>query len=151
MTCLPPAALEDALADAFGRLARGPTDRRSAKAAAMLRHGRAMPHGYDPGAQVQLRASSRARLHLDDDIADAAWAASRETRRMCCAAEHPPGTLVPTPPGAPHDAQAGRGYFAAVTLRIEALEWLLPDHARHRRARFAWGPDGAPTAGRIAP
>jgi len=137
--------------DPAARTLRLHTDRRSAKAAEILRDGRAALHGYDPAAQVQLRLSGRATLHLDDTIADAAWAASRETSRMVYATGQAPGTPVPVPPAAPRNARSGRANFAAVLLRIEALDWLLLAPAGHCRARFAWGEDGTLSAGWIAP
>lgn len=114
------------------------TDRRSAKTAEIAAEPRVMLHGYDPGAQVQLRLAGRARLHLDDAEADAAWAASRVMSRLCYAAPDPPGAVLPAPAPAPEDAEGGRGNFAAVTVVFESLDWLMLAHAGHRRARFAW-------------
>ena len=133
------------------RILRIHTDRRSAKAAELARDGRAMLHGYDPGAQVQLRLAGVATLHIDDATADAAWATSRESSRMCYAAEHPPGAPLPAPPAAPQDPEAGRPHFAAVTLRVDSLDWLLLARAGHRRARFAWDAAGILSATWIAP
>lgn len=127
------------------------TDRRSAKAAELAAEPRAMLHGYDPGAQVQLRLAGRARLHLDDAVADAAWAASREMSRMCYAAEHAPGAILAAPAAAPRDAAAGRANFAAVLMEVDSLDWLLLAHEGHRRARFSWDAAGALTAAWIAP
>lgn len=127
------------------------TDRRSAKAAEIAAEPRVMLHGHDPALRMQLRVAGVATLHLDDAVADAAWAASRETSRMTYATAHPPGTALPAPAPAPHDGAAGRGNFAALLLRIDSLDWLLLDPAGHRRARFAWGQDGAPAATWLAP
>lgn len=137
--------------DPATRTLRIHTDRRSAKAAEIAQDGRAMLHGYDPAAQVQLRLSGHASLHLDDATADAAWAASREMSRMCYAAADAPGTPVPVPPEAPRDAAGGRANFAAVTLRVDSLDWLLLAHAGHRRARFTWDAAGTHSASWIAP
>lgn len=137
--------------DPATRVLRIHTDRRSAKATAIAADPRAALHGYDAGAQVQLRIAGVATLHLDDAVADAAWAASREMSRMCYATPHAPGAPVEAPPPAPQDPAAGRGNFAAVTLRIDTLDWLLLAASRHRRARFAWGADGTLAAGWIAP
>ena len=137
--------------EAPGRRLSIHTDRRSAKAAEIAADPRVMLHGHDPAAGMQLRIAGEATLHADDAIADAAWAASRETTRMTYATAHPPGTALPAPPAAPRDAAAGRGHFAALLLRIDSLDWLLLDPAGHRRARFAWEPDGAMTATWLAP
>lgn len=137
--------------DAGTRRARIHTDRRSAKAAEIRQDGRVMLHAYDPGAKVQVRLAGHASLHLDDDLAEAAWATSRESSRMCYAAAEAPGTPVARPPEAPRDPFAGRGHFAAVSLAFTTLDWLLLDGTGHRRARFAWGPDGSLSAGWVAP
>jgi hypothetical protein len=71
--------------------------------------------------------------------------------RRVYAAPDPPGAPVPAPPPAPQDEAAGWAHFAVVTLRVEALDWLLLDAAGHRRARFAWDEAGALAAGWIAP
>ncbi|WP_198372559.1 pyridoxamine 5'-phosphate oxidase family protein [Roseomonas rosulenta] len=137
--------------DPATRLLRIHTDRRSAKAGEIAADPRAALHGYDAAAQVQIRIAGVASLHLDDATADAAWAASREMSRMCYATPHAPGAPVEEPPPAPQDAAAGRANFAAVTLRIDALDWLLLAAAGHRRARFAWDDAGALCAGWAAP
>lgn len=137
--------------DPATRLLRIHTDRRSAKAAAIAADPRTALHGYDAGAQVQIRIGGVATLHLDDAIAEAAWAASREMSRMCYATPHAPGAPVAEPPPAPQDAVSGRANFAAVTLRIDTLDWLLLAAAGHRRARFAWAPDGTLSASWVAP
>jgi hypothetical protein len=188
----PPAALADALAEAFRLLARAVadrrsplhtptlgtvsadgapnlrtvvlrafdpdrrslrihTDRRSPKAAEIAARPRVMLHGYDAGARVQLRLDCRASLHLDDPIADAAWAASREMSRLCYAAPHPPGTPIEAPLPAPADPVAGRGNFAAVMLVFDSLDWLHLAHTGHRRARFAWDAAGRLSATWLAP
>jgi len=137
--------------DPAARSLRIHTDRRSAKAAEIAAEPRVMLHGYDAGAQVQLRLAATATLHLDDAVADAAWAASREMSRRCYAAPDAPGTEVALPPPAPADDEGGRANFAAVTLRLRSLDWLLLAHAGHRRARFDWDEEGGRAARWIAP
>lgn len=127
------------------------TDRRSPKFAALAADPRAALHGYDAATRLQLRLAGRATLHLDDAIADAAWAASRKTSRMTYATEWAPGTALPAPPAAPEDALGGRRNFAALVLRVDSLDWLLLDPAGHCRARFDWAADGAMAASWVAP
>jgi pyridoxamine 5'-phosphate oxidase len=138
-------------ADAAARMLHIHTDRRSAKAADLARDARAALHAYDPAARMQLRLAGRASLHHDDAIADAAWAASRETSRMTYAVAQPPGTPVPAPMAATRVAIAGREHFTVLALRFDCLDWLLLDPAGHRRARFAWAPDGRLDAAWIVP
>lgn len=133
------------------RVLRIHTDRRSPKAAEIAADPRAAIHAYDAGAQVQMRLAGVASLHLDDAIAEDAWAASREMSRVTYATTDAPGTPVAAPPAAPDDPIAGRANFAAILLRIDALDWLLLAAAGHCRARFAWDEAGALSAGWVAP
>jgi|LNFM01.1.fsa_nt_gb hypothetical protein len=133
------------------RVVRIHTDRRSPKVAEISADPRAAIHAYDAGAQVQLRLSGRASLHLDDATAEDAWTASREMSRVTYATADAPGTPVAAPPAAPDDPLAGRVHFAAIVLRVDALDWLLLAAAGHRRARFGWDDAGALSAGWVAP
>ena len=137
--------------DARARILHIHTDSRSAKAAELAANPRIALHGYDRVARLQLRLTGRASLHHDDSIADAAWAASRETSRMTYATAHPPGTPLPAPPAAPDDPGGGRAHFAALLLCFDSLDWLLLDPAGHRRARFTWTADGTADAAWLAP
>ncbi|MBP0463265.1 pyridoxamine 5'-phosphate oxidase family protein [Roseomonas sp. PWR1] len=127
------------------------TDRRSAKVAEIAARPRVMLHGYDAGAQVQLRIAGDATLHLDDAEAEAAWAGSRAMSRMVYATPHAPGATLDTPTAAPQDAEGGRENFAVVTFILDRLDWLLLAHEGHRRARFAWDGAGALSAAWVAP
>lgn len=127
------------------------TDRRSAKCAELAADPHVMLQGYDATTRMQLRLAGRATLHLDDSIADAAWAASRKTSRMTYATAWAPGTALPAPPAAPDDPRGGREHFAALMLRVDSLDWLLLDPAGHLRARFEWAADGGLAATWLAP
>jgi hypothetical protein len=127
------------------------TDRRSAKAAGIAAEPRVALHGYDAGAQVQLRMGGVASLHLDDAVADEAWAGSRAMSRMIYATPHAPGDPVAEPLPSPVDAEGGRNNFCAVLLRIDTLDVLLLAASGHRRVRFAWDDAGALSAGWVAP
>lgn len=121
------------------------TDARSAKAAELAADPRIAVHAYDPGGKIQLRLSGTATLHTDDDVADAAWTATRPLSRACY--------RVATPPGAPADdpvaalteigdgREAGRAAFIAVTVTVARMEWLYLAAAGHRRALFDWSGD----------
>ncbi|MCS6891195.1 MAG: pyridoxamine 5'-phosphate oxidase family protein [Rhodovarius sp.] len=129
--------------DPAARQLRLHSDARSAKLAEALADPRAALHVYDPRAQVQLRLEGRLSIHREDALADAAWAASRPSSRMCYAIEAAPGTPVASPPPAPRDPDAGRPHFAVLMLRFHRLEWLWLDAAGHRRALFTFDPDSA--------
>jgi pyridoxamine 5'-phosphate oxidase len=137
--------------DPAARRIRLHTDRRSAKVAEIAARPRVTLHGYDAGAQVQLRLAGHATLHLDDAEAEGAWAGSRAMARMIYATPHAPGAMLDAPPPAPQDAEGGRGNFAVLTITLDGLDWLLLAHEGHRRARFAWGPAGVLSAAWVAP
>lgn len=115
------------------------TDRRSPKVAELRADPRAMLHVYDPGAKVQLQLDCRAELHIDDDVATAAWEAAQAMSRICYQVSTAPGTEIETPALAAFDPDAtdgGAENFMVVILNVEAIEWLFLDARGHRRARF---------------
>jgi len=137
--------------DAGARSLRFHTDRRSDKAHGIARDPRVMMHFYDAALHVQMRVAGQAVLHLDDAVADAAWAASQHSSRMCYAAPDAPSAIVAAPPPAPKDSDIGRPHFAAVVIGFHRLEWLWLAAAGHQRARFSWDEAGNLTAEWIAP
>ena len=137
--------------DASARSLRFHTDRRSDKAHGIARDPRVMMHFYDAALHVQMRVAGQAVLHLDDAVADAAWAASQRSSRMCYAAPDAPSAIVAAPPPAPKDSDIGRPHFAAVVIGFHRLEWLWLAAAGHQRARFIWDEAGHLTADWIAP
>ncbi len=137
--------------DAGARSLRFHTDRRSDKARGIARDDRVMMHFYDAALHVQIRVAGRAALHLDDAVADDAWAASQRSSRMCYAAPDASGAIVASPPAAPKDSDIGRPHFAAVVIGFHCLEWLWLAAAGHQRARFSWDEAGDLTAEWIAP
>jgi pyridoxamine 5'-phosphate oxidase len=137
--------------DAERRCVRIHTDLRSAKAREVARMPAVMLHGYDSGAQVQLRLSGRATLHHDDATADEAWDRSRPFSRLVYAVPAAPGTPCATPPPAPADEAGGRAHFAVMMLRFDRLEWLWLCAGGHRRASFTWTGAGAPSSSWLVP
>ncbi|MCA3286967.1 MAG: pyridoxamine 5'-phosphate oxidase family protein [Roseomonas sp.] len=137
--------------DVDARSLRFHTDRRSDKARGIAQDPRVMMHFYDAALHIQIRVAGRAALHLDDAVADAAWAASRSSSRMCYAAPDAPSAVVAAPPAAPQDSDIGRPHFAAVVIGFHRLEWLWLAAAGHQRARFIWDEAGKLTADWIAP
>ncbi|RVT40691.1 pyridoxamine 5'-phosphate oxidase family protein [Sphingobium algorifonticola] len=133
------------------------TDARSSKVRSAADEQPVSVLGYDPGAKVQLRLSGIARVHCNDDLADAAWAASTLSSRRCYLAEPGPGTeiavgdaglpahLVARVPTASETSPA-RAHFAVLVASIDSIDWLYLAAAGHRRARFAT--DGAGWSGR---
>ena len=117
------------------------SDCRTGKFAELTQDPRCALHGYDPGAQIQLRLTGTASLHADDAVADEGWQASRSFSRMGYAIVPGPGTPIPAPMPAPKDEAAGRAHFGVILLRIQSLEWLWLAAEGHRRARIDWCDD----------
>ena len=138
------------------------TDRRAAKIATLQRDPRVSVLVYDRALRIQLRAAGEASVHLDDDLADAAWQRSSPSSRRCYLAPHAPSSTLedfsPNLPGdllhrAPDEAgsELGRDNFALVTVRLDVIDWLHLRHDGHVRARFSWDRDGALFSEWVAP
>ncbi|KQO78630.1 MAG: pyridoxamine 5'-phosphate oxidase family protein [Methylobacteriaceae bacterium] len=117
-------------------------DRRSDKAQEIAENGLAALHVYDGRAKLQLRVEGRARLHHDDALADAAWAAALTMSRVCYGVEPAPGTALAAGdayamPDEDPDARIGRENFCAVVFTAERLDLLYLDRRGHRRAAFS--------------
>lgn len=132
--------------DPTRRMLRFHVDRRSDKFAELEANPSLALTAYDPALKVQLRAEGRASLHLDDGIADAAWASARPMSRVCYGESPGPGAMLPsgsayTLPATPEEVEAGRAHFCVVALEVAVLEWLHLAHSGHRRARFEFTAD----------
>ena len=139
-------------ADPKTRTIRFNTDRRARKAARLTGVGALAVGFYDPGEKVQLRLSCDARLHTDDAVADAAWAASARSSRECYRQPQASASDLADPdiPGGPDADFDGRANFATVVATVRTMEWLYLSAAGHRRAMFDWTA-GAVSARWIAP
>lgn len=124
------------------RKVRFHTDRRSMKYAEIAADPRVSMHFYDPAAKVQICVDGRASRHSDDKLADLAWRHTRPMSRVCYRVSPGPGTPIEDPSlavaGDAADGEAGRDNFAAITVAIDAIEWLYLAAQGHRRARFRW-------------
>lgn len=119
------------------------TDARSAKFREISANPRVAMHFYDAPKKVQLRIGGRATLHRDDELANAAWRATRPFSRACYRVAAMPGAIVGDPKALScedntGEPEAGRENFAAVSVSIDCLEWLYLAAKGHRRARFSW-------------
>jgi len=121
------------------------TDRRSAKVAEI----EADPAGailvYDPGQKIQLRLDCRFSIHIDDDLAREAWAATRDFSRVCYQVVRAPGEAVSDPRNVPFSSEASRDgadHFAVISALVTRIEWLYLAAQGHRRAEFVWQAGG---------
>ncbi len=141
--------------DRTTRTLRVHCDARSAKAAEIAADPRISLHAYDPKAKIQVRIEGAARLHGEDEIARAAWAASRPMSRVCYATAPGPGTPLAAggayaPPEDEDGVEAGFAEFRVVVLTAARLEFLYLARQGHRRALFTWNGE-EPAATWLAP
>ncbi len=138
------------------------TDARSEKIRDLALDDRVGVLLYDRDLRIQLRARGRASIHLDDPLADAAWAASSLSSRRCYLAPYAPSCVLESfspnlPPELLHHvpdaatSEGGRAHFALVRCRLDMLEWLHLRHDGHHRARFDWDAEGIRTDRWLAP
>ncbi len=129
------------------------TDTRTQKCAHVTDKSNGLFVFYDPGARIQLRAYGPCSLHMDDQVADDAWAQSQHFSRRCYMAPEGPGSLATGPTsGLPEAVEgrvpteeetlAGRPHFSVMLTTITSLDWLFLAHDGHRRARFSWDQEG---------
>lgn len=117
------------------------TDRRGNKIAELAADAHLSFAFYDAHSRIQIRAETRASVHMDDALADAAWASSQRMSRVCYGVAPAPGTPISGPDDfqLPEDdaaIAAGREYFTAIVGTIINLEYLYLRHGGHQRARF---------------
>jgi 3-hydroxyisobutyrate dehydrogenase len=123
------------------------TDRRAPKIGEIRAHPTVGLLFYDPQARVQLRFRARAVLHMDDEIAAAAWERTPAGSRRCYLAEAAPGSPCESPEGTlpkmwrertPPLEETGPGWenFAVVHCRVEEADWLQLNAHGHERALF---------------
>ena len=129
------------------------TDARAAKVREISKFSKVSWLFYHPKRKVQLRISGHATLHVDDHFADRQWAATKLSSRLNYCAIEPPGTPVESPSsGLPDfllnkaptlfETEKGRQHFAAISCRIDAIDWLVLRVLGNRRARFKWDATG---------
>jgi len=108
---------------------------------------------YHPKKKVQLRITGCATLHIGDEYAARQWAVTKTTSRLNYCAPDPPGTPVDNPSsGLPDfllnkvptllETKQGQQNFAAISCRIDSIDWLVLRVLGNLRARFEWGETG---------
>ncbi len=137
------------------RTLRFHTDRRSSKSREIAAEPRVTLHIYDRERKTQLRIEGLTALHANDQAAVDAWRATRPFSRLCYRVEPAPGSELGDPRDIQvctnmHDPEDGWENFLAVSVRIDAMEWLYLSARGHRRARFQWN-DGEITANWLVP
>jgi hypothetical protein len=129
------------------------TDARAAKVRAISNFSKVSWLFYHPKKKVQLRITGHATLHANDHFADRQWAGTKLSSRLNYCAIEPPGTPIESPSsGLPDfllnkvptlfETEKGRQHFAAISCRIDAIDWLVLRVMGNRRARFEWDSAG---------
>jgi hypothetical protein len=121
-----------------GRL-RFHTDQRSHKVAEIEAHPAGAVHVYDPKQKVQLRLDCQLSVHIGDELAREAWAATRDFSRICYQVMQGPGEAVSDPrevPFSSDESNEGWDHFAVISALVTRMEWLYLAHQGHRRAEF---------------
>ena len=108
---------------------------------------------YDAPGRLQVRVAGVISVHIDDALADAAWAVSTLSSRRCYLAPRAPGEPAKAgevnlpeglrdrvPTGA--ESAAGRVNFAVLRLTVRKMDVLHLAATGHRRARYRWDDAG---------
>ncbi len=138
------------------------SDIRSAKIAELRARPNVCAIAYDAMQKIQLRISGSTTLHLDDEIANSAWASSRAMSRLTYSVDDAPGSVIGIPTTLPapklemvndadNDADSdaakeeldlvanlGRKNFCVVIEHIASIEWVYLASQGNRRALFSW-------------
>ncbi len=98
---------------------------------------------YDSASRVQLRIRARAEVHHGDEVARAAWDATRPSARGDYASAAPPSApLSPDAPNVPEPLDPGAfTNFAVVVCQVVDLDVLELRDDGHCRGRFRWTGD----------
>ncbi len=129
------------------------TDRRAGKLAGLALEPRISWCFYDPRHRVQVRAETRAAVHVEDGRAREAWETQGSRSRRLYRSPAEPGSPLPDgwEPDAPGPDDAGFENFAVVDCEVEEMEWLVLARERHRRLRFGPSDDGSWRATALVP
>lgn len=136
-------------ADAATRTIWFHTDARSSKIEEMQAERQTSWLFYDSENRVQLSLHALATVHTDDDVAQAAWDASRLESLRCYLAPERPGKLSEEPtvnlpldlikrPPTDLEAAEGRENFAVVRAEVTSLDFLYLKQSGNVRAQFTW-------------
>ncbi len=120
------------------------TDQRSGKLRALASDPSLSWCFYDARQRVQVRAETRASVHVGDAVARAAWERQGRGARALYAVEPAPATRLAVGEAPVFDAGEAVAFerFAVVACSVLELDWLHLGRSGHRRIRFEPGDDG---------
>ncbi len=105
---------------------------------------------YDSKSRIQLRLTTVATIHHQDEITLKRWVDSRVESRKIYTVYPAPSTITPSPTdGLPEiilnkdltEETVTIGYenFSVIKNKVMAIDWLFLNHDGHRRAKFILG------------
>ncbi|MFO1458997.1 MAG: pyridoxamine 5'-phosphate oxidase family protein [Verrucomicrobiota bacterium] len=112
------------------------SDARASKVLEIERNPNAVWLFYDPVARVQLRVSTRMRLHRRDTVAQTYWHRLPEDQRSRYRTLAAPGTPRPDPGESGTPGSGDESQFAVLVGGMMELDWLWLNPHLHRRAQF---------------
>lgn len=125
------------------------TDIRAAKVTEIERNRAVSWLFYAPEEKIQIRAEGTATVHHQDEIAEAAWQATKLMSRRAYMASPGPGTPTDRPEsGLPEnmlnrsplqdESEVGWANFGVIVSTIGRFDWVYLAAKGHRRAQFDW-------------
>lgn len=125
------------------------TDRRSPKIAQIGANPAVGWLFYDPAGGIQIRAKALAVIHVNDEIAERAWAATPLSNRLnYCALKAPGDWIMPDEPvfpktwkpGSPtlEESESGFANFAVVRTQASYFDLLRLEPGAMQRERLEW-------------
>ncbi len=114
---------------------------------------------YDTESRIQIRASGKASLHQNDELANHAWDNVNPTSRKNYSSILSPSAEIIVPPDgmqepvaiADQKNEAGRGNFGVVVSKVLWMEWLWLNPPCHYKANFMYDAQGDFTASWLVP
>lgn len=120
------------------------TDIRSPKVQQLKQQSQLCWLFYDADLRMQLRITANASLHSNNEIADAAWKASRLAGKLTYTSSSASGTVLNEPELVdvnrtdvePEWLNIARANFCVVTTNVQQLDWVFLHVSGNRRALF---------------
>ena len=114
---------------------------------------------YDTESRIQIRASGKASLHQNDELANHAWDNVNPTSRKNYSSILSPSAEIIVPPDgmqepvaiADQKNEAGRENFGVVVSKLLWMEWLWLNPPCHYKANFIYDKEGEFTGSWLVP
>jgi hypothetical protein len=125
-------------ADKNARLLVFHTDKRSQKANQLNQSSQVAWLFFDPASAIQIRVTSIASMHNDDEVTRQLWNKVPHHARQIYADPQAPGTELNAKRAGLLNDQEAFGNFLSVHCQVTDLDWLHIRTDGHLRAQFRW-------------